>query len=71
MWTRRREDVAPGEEGELLVRGSNVFSGYWHAPEKTAESFSHDALGQQWFHTGDLARQDAGYWLCDAAWASP
>lgn len=52
------QDVDPGTEGELLVRGSNVFSGYWHAPEKTAESFSHDALGQQWFHTGDLARQD-------------
>jgi len=51
-------DVPPGAEGELLVRGSNVFSGYWNAPEKTAESFSHDALGQQWFHTGDLARQD-------------
>ncbi|MEZ4712631.1 MAG: AMP-binding protein [Caldilineaceae bacterium] len=52
------QDTALGEEGELLVRGSNVFSGYWQAPEKTAESFSHDALGQQWFHTGDLARQD-------------
>jgi malonyl-CoA/methylmalonyl-CoA synthetase len=51
-------DAAPGEEGELLVRGSNVFSGYWNAPEKTAASFSHDELGQQWFHTGDLARQD-------------
>ncbi|MCE7981267.1 MAG: hypothetical protein DYG89_08765 [Caldilinea sp. CFX5] len=51
-------DVKPGGEGELLVRGSNVFSAYWNAPEKTAASFSHDALGQQWFHTGDLARQD-------------
>jgi len=51
-------DVKSGEEGELLVRGSNVFSGYWNAPEKTAESFSYDALGQHWFHTGDLARQD-------------
>jgi malonyl-CoA/methylmalonyl-CoA synthetase len=58
-----REDVLPGEEGELLVRGSNVFSGYWNAPEKTTESFSHDSLGQQWFHTGDLARIDpqSGY----------
>ncbi|MCB0061125.1 MAG: AMP-binding protein [Caldilineaceae bacterium] len=55
---KENQDVAPGTEGELLVRGSNVFSGYWNAPEKTAESFSHDALGQQWFHTGDLARQD-------------
>ncbi|HRW06498.1 MAG TPA: AMP-binding protein [Caldilineaceae bacterium] len=52
------QDVEAGSEGELLVRGSNVFSGYWNAPEKTAESFSHDTLGQQWFHTGDLARQD-------------
>jgi len=47
-----------GSEGELLVRGSNVFGGYWNAPEKTAESFSHDEAGRQWFHTGDLARQD-------------
>lgn len=54
----QREDVLVGEEGELLVRGSNVFSGYWNAPEKTVESFCHDELGQQWFHTGDLARQD-------------
>ncbi|MEZ4614135.1 MAG: AMP-binding protein [Caldilineaceae bacterium] len=53
------QDVPAGTEGELLVRGSNVFSGYWNAPEKTAESFSHDALGQRWFHTGDLARADA------------
>ncbi len=52
-------EVAVGEEGELLVRGSNVFSAYWNAPEKTAASFSHDDLGRQWFHTGDLARIDA------------
>lgn len=52
------EDVALGEEGELLVRGSNVCLGYWQAPEKTADSFSHDEFGRQWFHTGDLAKQD-------------
>jgi len=51
-------DVAPGAEGELLVRGSHVFSGYWQAPEKTADSFVHDDLGRRWFKTGDLARQD-------------
>ena len=51
-------DVAPGEQGELLVAGSNVFSGYWNAPEKTAESFLPDAAGRRWFRTGDLARQD-------------
>ena len=51
-------DVEPGGEGVLLVRGSNVFSAYWNAPEKTAESFVHDEQGERWFITGDLARQD-------------
>jgi malonyl-CoA/methylmalonyl-CoA synthetase len=51
-------DVAPGGEGELLVRGANVFSGYWRSPEKTAESFVHDTRGERWFRTGDLARRD-------------
>ncbi|HEV2854946.1 MAG TPA: acyl-CoA synthetase [Thermoanaerobaculia bacterium] len=55
---REARDVPPGGEGELLVRGSNVFSGYWRAPEKTAESFVHDELGRRWFKTGDLARRD-------------
>ncbi len=47
------------ESGELLVRGSNVFSGYWRAPEKIAESFVHDPLGRRWFRTGDLAVRDS------------
>ena len=45
-------------DGELLVRGSNVFRGYWRAPEKTADSFFVDEEGWRWFRTGDLARQD-------------
>jgi malonyl-CoA/methylmalonyl-CoA synthetase len=55
---RDGRDVSPGDEGELLVRGSNVFAGYWRAPEKTAESFTQDELGRRWFRTGDLARRD-------------
>jgi malonyl-CoA/methylmalonyl-CoA synthetase len=51
-------DVLPGEQGELLVRGANLFSGYWNAPEKSAEAFSVDSEGRRWFHTGDLAQQD-------------
>ena len=47
-------------DGELQVRGANVFGGYWRAPEKTAASFVHDDLGRRWFKTGDLAAQDAG-----------
>lgn len=40
------------------VRGSNVFDGYWQDPEKTAASFSTDAQGIRWFHTGDLGWED-------------
>ncbi len=54
----QNREVSAGTEGELLVRGSNVFDGYWQDPEKTAASFSTDALGIRWFHTGDLAVQD-------------
>ena len=39
------------EDDELLVRGPNVFSGYWRRPEATAAAFTDD----EWFRTGDLA----------------
>ena len=52
------EELPAGEEGELLLRGSNVFDEYWRAPQKTAESFVQDELGNRWFLTGDLARMD-------------
>ncbi|MBU1740504.1 MAG: AMP-binding protein, partial [Proteobacteria bacterium] len=46
-------DVAPGEVGELLVRGPGVMKEYLHQPEATAET-----LRGGWLHTGDLARRD-------------
>jgi malonyl-CoA/methylmalonyl-CoA synthetase len=51
-------------DGELLVRGSHVFPGYWNDPEKTAASFLQDDMGRSWFRTGDLARRDpaTGYY---------
>lgn len=51
-----------GEIGEIQLRGLNVFKGYWHQPEKTAEAFTPDG----WFRTGDLGfRQADGYFtLC-------
>jgi long-chain acyl-CoA synthetase len=50
-------DVAPGESGELLIRGPQVMRGYWNRPEATAE-----AIVDGWLHTGDVATQDAeGY----------
>ncbi|HVV88025.1 MAG TPA: AMP-binding protein [Kofleriaceae bacterium] len=42
-------DVAPGQPGELWMRGPTLFSGYWRAPEASAEAFAGG-----WFHTGDV-----------------
>ncbi len=51
-------DLPTGEVGQLLVKGPNVFKGYWQKPDKTAVEFTPDG----YFRTGDLARQDAnGY----------
>ncbi|MGO9340312.1 MAG: AMP-dependent synthetase/ligase [Terracidiphilus sp.] len=47
------------QDGELLVRGPSVFSGYWQKPEANAECF--DAEG--WFRTGDIAHLDADGFL--------
>jgi long-chain acyl-CoA synthetase len=55
-------DRAPGEEGELIVRGPQVFSGYWKRPEETAEVFVPAADGDEggpWFRTGDIVTIDA------------
>jgi len=42
--------IGPGRSGELLVRGPNVFAGYWNRPDATSDSFTADG----WFHTGDV-----------------
>ncbi|MCK5539571.1 MAG: AMP-binding protein [Deltaproteobacteria bacterium] len=47
------KDVVPGEIGEMLLKGDNVFKGYWQMPEKTKESFV-----DGWFRSGDLGYQD-------------
>jgi malonyl-CoA/methylmalonyl-CoA synthetase len=47
-------EVPHGEVGTIEVRGSNVFSGYWQQPDKTAEEIRADGF----FITGDLGTQD-------------
>ena len=47
------------EDGELLVKGSNVFSGYWKQPPHAAENFDDEG----WFRTGDIGYLDADGFL--------
>ena len=51
-------DVATGEQGELLLRGPNVIKGYLNNPEATAE-----AIVDGWFRTGDIAEIDVDGWI--------
>jgi long-chain acyl-CoA synthetase len=51
-------EMTIAENGEILVRGPNVFPGYWQRPAETAK-----ALEGGWFHTGDQGEVDAaGNW---------
>ncbi len=53
-------DVAPGETGNLRIRGGSTLKSYWKNPEKTAET-----IVDGWVHTGDTYYQDAdGYYVC-------
>ncbi len=47
------QDVAPGEPGELLVRGPQVMLGYWQRPDATDE-----VLKDGWLSTGDIVTVD-------------
>jgi long-chain acyl-CoA synthetase len=48
------EDVAPGELGEICIRGPQVMEGYWQRPEETAKVM----LPGGWFRSGDIGRMD-------------
>src|ERR1044071_4118067 len=56
-------DVAPGERGQIWVRGPFVMKGYFEDPDATAHTIDRDG----WLHTGDIGYVDGGgdFWVVD------
>ncbi len=48
--------ITDEQAGEIQVKGSHVFKGYWNKPDKTSEAFT----GDGWFRTGDIAVREKG-----------
>ncbi len=55
IWSDEAE-APPGTDGEIQLRGPQVFGGYWRDPEATAAAFTADG----WFRTGDIGCVDPG-----------
>jgi long-chain acyl-CoA synthetase len=54
-WTMPPLELRAEPDGEIVVRGPSVFSGYWHDPAGTAEAFTPDG----WYRTGDIGEIDS------------
>ncbi|MGB7540996.1 MAG: AMP-binding protein, partial [Burkholderiales bacterium] len=50
-------ELGPGETGEIVIRGPQVFLGYWNNPEATEAAFI-EIEGERFFRSGDLGRYD-------------
>ena len=55
--------VGPGEIGEIVGRSPVMMKHYLNQPQKTAETFWHDAEGNRWVRTGDIGKFDADGFL--------
>jgi len=55
-------ELPPGKEGEIVIRGPMLMKGYWNKPEETAE-----ILRKGWLHTGDIGYvdEDGYFWITD------
>jgi len=62
VWDDANKPLGDGELGEIVLRGPNIFRGYFKNPEATAKAFEGG-----WFHTGDIGYRDADgfYFIAD------
>ncbi|WP_431509695.1 long-chain fatty acid--CoA ligase [Variovorax sp. DAIF25] len=57
------KELPPGESGEIIIHGPEVFQGYWKRPEATAAAFV-EFEGKRFFRSGDMGRMDEeGYFF--------
>lgn len=54
----QNELVEVGQQGEIQIKGKNVFLEYWNKPDATQKTFTEDG----WFKTGDIAVVEEGYY---------
>jgi fatty-acyl-CoA synthase len=57
------QEVASGEQGEIIMRGPQIFNGYWRRPDATEQAFM-QLDGERFFRSGDLGHVDEqGYFF--------
>ncbi len=58
VFHEKNEDLKPKEVGEIVLRSPSVMKEYWKNPEATEKT-----IVDGWFHTGDMATTDEGYFI--------
>ena len=53
IFDEKGQELPPGQQGELVVKGPTLMKGYWNLPQETAE-----AVREGWLYTGDLGHVD-------------
>jgi long-chain acyl-CoA synthetase len=62
IFDEKGQELPPGQQGEIVVKGPTLMKGYWNLPEETAET-----IKDGWLHTGDIGYMDEdGYFYITA-----